>query len=140
MPVLSSIPFLMIFTCAVVVKQQQLTIKKKIRQTITDPGRIHLTDPGNPDICNVYAFYRLYKDHDIAEIEERCRKGKIGCTECKDEISSTIYKSLESFQEKRRELEKNMDKIYQVLEEGKRNVRSIASRSISVVRRKMGID
>ncbi len=125
---------------AIFLTDDEKTIKKKIRQTITDPARIHLTDPGNPDICNVYAFYKLYRNKDIREVEERCRKGQTGCTACKDEIAANIYRSLEGFQEKRRKLEKNMETVYQVLEEGKKNVRNIASKAISVVRNKMGID
>lgn len=117
------------------------TIKGKIRMMVTDPQRIHLTDPGHPDICNVFSFYKIYREAvDIEEIEKRCKEGKIGCTNCKDEIASIIYQSLEGFRTRRKELERNMDYIYQILEKGKNSVREIASRTISDVRKKMGID
>ena len=116
------------------------TIKKKVRQMVTDPGRIHPTDPGNPDICNVYEFHKIYKEKDIKEVEERCKKGKIGCTACKDEIAMAIFDSLKDFQEKRLELEKNIDRIYDILENSKKKVQKIAGKTITSVRKKMGID
>lgn len=116
------------------------TIKLKIRQMITDPERIHPTDPGHPEICNVFSFYKLYKDNNIKEIENRCKEGKIGCIKCKDEISEIIYESLKDFQLRRKEIVKNMDNIYKILENGKEHVRKIASKTIKEVREKIGID
>ncbi|MCL5772701.1 MAG: tryptophan--tRNA ligase [Actinobacteria bacterium] len=116
------------------------TIKSKIRQMITDPERIHPTDPGHPEICNVFSFYKLYKDNNIKEIENRCKEGKIGCIKCKDEISEIIYESLKDFQLRRKEIVKNMDNIYKILENGKEHVRKIASKTIKEVREKIGID
>jgi len=108
---------------------------------ITDPQRIHLTDPGNPKICNVFSFYKLYMDeHLVKEVEERCKKGLIGCTACKDEISSVIYESLADFQHKRNQLQKDLKYIYDILETGAKKVREIAGITISDVRKKMGID
>ncbi|GAH98660.1 unnamed protein product, partial [marine sediment metagenome] len=72
-----------------------------------DPKRIHLNDPGHPEVCSVFDFYKIYKEEGIEEIEKRCKQGKIGCTQCKDEISAIIYKSLEKFQEKRNEVRIN---------------------------------
>ncbi|MCL5071405.1 MAG: tryptophan--tRNA ligase [Actinobacteria bacterium] len=116
------------------------TIKTKIRQMITDPSRIHLKDPGHPDICNVFSFYKLYKGKNIEDIENRCKNGEIGCIKCKDEISEIIYNSLKDFQEKRKNLEKDMGYVYKVLEKGKDHVRSVSSKTIKNVREKIGID
>lgn len=116
------------------------TIKKKVRMMITDPERIHPSDPGHPEVCNVFTFYKIYNQEGIEGIENRCRKGEIGCTGCKDEIALVIYNSLSGFQIRRKELEKNMDFIYQTLKNGKDNVRKLAVKTISEVRRKMGID
>lgn len=116
------------------------TIHRKVRMMITDPARVYLKDPGHPEVCNVFDFYKIYKEEGIEEIENRCKQGKIGCTKCKDEISAIIYKSLERFQEKRGEIIKDLNYIYDILEEGKIKVRKIAEKTISDVRKKMGID
>ena len=94
---------------AIFLSDDHKTIKTKIRQMITDPLRVHLTDPGHPDICNVFSFYKLYKDKNMTEIESRCKNGEIGCIMCKDEISDAIYDSLKDFQEKRTQLVRDMD-------------------------------
>ena len=114
-------------------------IKKKVRKMITDPQRIHPTDPGHPDICNVFNFYQLYLEKRINKIEERCRAGEIGCTLCKDELADIIYNYLEKFRSRRKELEGNVDYIYKILEDGKNSVREISTRTIAAVRKKMGI-
>ena len=116
------------------------TISKKVRMMITDPGRIHLKDPGHPDVCNIFDFYKIYREREIEIIEQRCRDGKIGCTECKDELSGAIFESLKDFQERRNDIKKDLDYIYRILEEGKRYVIKIAEKTISDVRKKMGID
>ena len=116
------------------------SIKKKVRSMITDPKRIHLRDPGNPQVCNVFTFYKLYKDSGIEEIENRCKNGQIGCTACKDEIAGLIFDSLKDFQTKRKELENNIGYVYKILEKGKNEVREISKTTILDVRKKMGID
>jgi len=125
---------------AIFLTDDHKTIKSKIRQMITDPQRVHLTDHGHPDICNVFSFYKLYKGKNLKEIEDRCKNGEIGCIKCKDEIADTIYDSLKVFQEKRAQLAKNMDYIYNVLEVGKNHVKDVSQRTIKEVREKIGID
>ncbi len=116
------------------------TIKKKVRMMITDPERIRLKDPGHPEVCNVFSFYNIYMKENIDGIKERCKNAEIGCIECKDEIAGIIFKSLEGFQEKREKIQKDKNYIYDVLEQGKNDVVKIAGKTISDVRKKMGID
>jgi len=116
------------------------TIKKKVRQMITDPARIRKTDPGHPEVCNVFSFYKIYKSGDTEAIEVRCRKGEIGCTGCKDEMASTISDSLENFRKKRTELEKDKNLIHDILKKGSEKVSEIANITIENVRTRMGID
>jgi len=128
------------YSNAIFLSDDYNTIKSKIRLMITDPERIHPTDPGHPEICNVFSFYKLYKDNNIKEIENRCKNGEIGCIKCKDEISDIIYESLKDFQSRRKDIIKNLDSIYKILEKGKEHVRKIASKTIKEVREKVGID
>ena len=125
---------------AIFLSDDRKTIKKKVRQMITDPERIRKTDPGHPDICNVFAFYRIYMEEGISDIEERCRKGQIGCTECKDEIAGIISDSLKDFQVKREELIRDRKLIHDILKDGSDKVNKIAASVISDVRNRMGID
>lgn len=115
-------------------------IKKKVRQMVTDPERIRKTDPGHPEICNVFSFYKMYKCGSIGAIGTRCRKGEIGCTDCKDEMATIISDSLENFRSKRSKLEKDKNLIYEILENGSKKVSKIAGITIENVRTRIGID
>lgn len=125
---------------AIFLSDDRNTIRKKVRQMITDPERIRKTDPGHPDICNVFTFYKIYMNKDISGIENRCRKGEIGCTACKDELAGIISDSLEDFQEKRTALLKDKNYIYDILKTGSKKVNDVAQATISDVRSRMGID
>lgn len=125
---------------AIFLSDDYKTIKKKIRQMITDPSRIHLTDPGHPEICNVFSFYKIYKRNEIKEIEDRCTEGRIGCTRCKDEIADIIYDYLKDFQEKRKEIESDTVYVERVLSEGKEHVKKISTDAIKKVREMLGIE
>ena len=114
---------------AIFLSDDYKTIKTKIRQMITDPSRIKITDPGHPEICNVFSFYKIYLKNKTDEIENRCRDGRIGCIKCKDEIAGVIYDSLKEFQEKRK-----------ILESDTGYVRNVLSATIKIVREKLGIE
>lgn len=125
---------------AIFLSDESQVIKEKVRQMITDPERIRKTDPGHPDVCNVFSFYKIYKSGKIKDIENRCRQGEIGCTGCKDEIATIISGSLDDFRQKRVELEKNKGLIHDILENGSKKVSEIARVTINNVRTRMGID
>lgn len=116
------------------------TINKKVKMMVTDPKRIHLKDPGHPEVCNIFDFYKIYREKEIGEIERRCKEGEIGCTQCKNELSEIIFNSLEQFRKKRKSIKKDINYIYDILEDGKKYVSKIAGKLISDVRKKMGID
>ena len=125
---------------AIFLSDDYKTIKTKLRQMITDPSRIHITDPGHPEICNVFSFYKIYASDELEQIESRCREGRIGCIKCKDEIADRIYDSLRDFQEKRKILESDPDYVVKVLRNGKEYVKNVASGTIKIVREKLGIE
>jgi tryptophanyl-tRNA synthetase len=51
---------------------------------ITDPQRMRRSDPGNPDVCNVFEFHKIYSEADtVATVNADCRAARIGCVECK---------------------------------------------------------
>jgi tryptophanyl-tRNA synthetase len=52
-------------------------VEEKVRHMITDPARIRKDDPGNPDICVVYSYHKIYNQPEQAEIAENCRKARL---------------------------------------------------------------
>lgn len=116
------------------------TISQKVGQMITDPSRIKKDDPGHPDICNVYTFYKVFdKPDNITSIGEMCKKGKIGCVQCKKQLSNLVIKKMEPIRERRIELEKKPHIIEDVLRQGAVKASQIASKTLEEVRDAMKI-
>ncbi len=109
-------------------------IRKKIQSMITDPQRIRLTDPGHPDKCNVFSYYCVFLPETKNEAEQRCSKSKIGCTECKKELSGKIINLLAPLQEKRKILEKDKKHIQEILSAGQERASVLAKKTIDQVR------
>jgi tryptophanyl-tRNA synthetase len=114
-------------------------IAPMVRMMITDPGRIRKNDPGNPDICSVYSFQRIFNQEGWAGIEESCRKGEIGCVQCKNSLARWIERYLEPIYARRKELEKEPQRIDAILEEGKTKAVEVARKTMEEVRTAMGI-
>lgn len=114
-------------------------IPSRVRMMITDPGRIRKSDPGNPDICSVFAYHRIFNQDNPAEVEESCQKGSIGCVQCKTAVSTYMQNFLEPIYYKRRELEKNSQLVMDILAEGGKKARAVAQKTMEQVRQVMGL-
>lgn len=116
------------------------TVKKKIAQMKTDPARIKKDDPGHPDVCNVYTFYKAFDEEDnLMNLRAVCKKGKIGCVQCKKQLADLVIKKMEPIWYRRNELEKRPKLIYDILKQGADEVSQIASRTLEEVRDAMKI-
>lgn len=110
-------------------------IRKKVMNMFTDPARIKLTDPGHPDKCNVHSYYAIFAPEQKKEIDKRCRKAEIGCTDCKKQLAEIIIKLLEPIQEKRTNLLKDKSKIFDILKQGEKKAGDIAMQTMADVRK-----
>ena len=115
-------------------------VQKKVMSMITDPARIHKTDPGNPEVCAVYAYHKLFSEDEVPEIESMCRKGEIGCVACKKKLAQNVAKFMTPIWERRQEWLKRPDDIRDIINEGNSKAREAASRTLSDVRKAMNID
>ena len=93
-------------------------VEKKVVSMITDPKRIRKTDPGHPEECNVYSYYQVFAPQEAPEAHQWCSKALKGCVDCKKNLSVHINKELAPIREKRAQLEKNKDRIEDILKEG----------------------
>jgi tryptophanyl-tRNA synthetase len=102
---------------------------------ITDPQRAKRSDPGNPDVCNVFSFHEIYTPLEtVAQIDSECRTAKIGCVECKKLMGANLIKALEPLREKRNELASNLDQVKEIMAEGDRRARKIAQQTMAEVK------
>ncbi len=73
------------------------SIRTKSRAMVTDPARKRRTDPGNPNICPLYDWHKLFSPPDtLAWAAEGCRTAGIGCIECKTAMADNLIKWIES--------------------------------------------
>ncbi len=99
--------------------ESEEAIWEKLRHAATDPARVRRTDPGNPDICNVFAWHKLFSPVGVQEERaEGCRTARIGCIDCKKTLFTHMNAILAPIRERYHELIRQPDDILQVLEEG----------------------
>ncbi|WAC07143.1 MAG: tryptophan--tRNA ligase [Thermodesulfobacteriota bacterium] len=115
-------------------------IKEKVSQMFTDPNRKRKTDPGNPDICNVYTLHKLYSHpDDVAIINRDCRVAEIGCVECKKKLTPYLVEFLAPIQERREYYARHREAIDEILAEGNKRAQGIARQNLKEAREAMGI-
>jgi len=110
-------------------------VTKKVSQMITDPKRARRNDPGNPYICNVFSFHKLFSTKDeIMEIEKECPVAGIGCVECKKKLAQNLNVYLEPLREKRAQILSQIKRLYEILNYGSKKAREIAKSTMEEVR------
>ena len=109
--------------------------QKRVMQMVTDPNRMRLSDPGNPDICNVFTMHKIFSTpEDVKEIDTECRRAGIGCVDCKKRFAVNLNKNLEPFRNRRAEIGKNPDAVWDILHDGANRARKIAEETMVEVR------
>ena len=126
---------------AIYISDPPQEIRTKVGQMFTDPQRVKRSDPGNPDICNVFAFHKVYSSPEMVErVNVDCRRAAIGCVEDKRNLAENIVAYLAPIHEKRALYLKNPHRIEEVLEDGCRRARVISVQTMEEVRRAMRLD
>ena len=121
-------------------REEPELVKQKINKMPTDPARIKLTDPGDPNKCPVWQMHKIYSSEDTLKwVTEGCTNAKIGCIECKKPIVDGINAELEPIQEEIVKYKSNPNLIQEIIFEGSERARSVARATIEEVRDAMGI-
>ena len=115
-------------------------IAAKAAKMITDPNRKRRKDPGDPGVCNVYDFHKLYSDAaTTADVDTQCRAAAIGCVECKKIMAENLIGFLAPIREKRVYYEKRPDLVGDIIETGCRRAQDVARQTMAEVRSAMKI-
>jgi len=110
-------------------------IRNKVSQMITDPQRARRTDPGNPEVCNVFSFHQLYSGQQtVQRVDLECRKAQIGCVECKEMMAENLIRALEPLHEKRAYYKAHPDTVRAIIEDGDERARTVARKTMEEVR------
>ena len=125
---------------AIYLSDSSEVIRKKIDNAITDPARIHPTDIGHPNICNIFQYHKSFNPLGYKEIERLCKKGKIGCVACKKKLARVINDFLEPIREKRNLYKKDKRFIREILDSGNKKTKEEAEKTLELVKKAMHLD
>jgi tryptophanyl-tRNA synthetase len=116
-------------------------IRRKCKEMFTDPQRQRRSDPGRPEVCNLYDFHELMSPLDVQErVARQCRAAEIGCVDDKRLLAEILIAALEPFRRRREELMRDRDTLFDVLVEGSRRAREVAGETMEAVRAAMSLD
>jgi tryptophanyl-tRNA synthetase len=111
------------------------SIRTKSRAMVTDPARKRRTDPGNPDICPVYDWHKLFSPPETLKWSaEGCRTAGIGCIECKTAMADNLIKWIEPIRARGEEFAAHPDKVLRIIDEGSLKAREVAQKTMTRVR------
>jgi tryptophanyl-tRNA synthetase len=110
-------------------------IRKKTRRMVTDPARKLRTDPGNPDVCPVFDWHKLFSTPEVIQrIRRDCTTAAIGCVDCKQVVADALIKWIEPVRERRRAFEAKPAEVLGILDEGSKKARAVATSTMERVR------
>ena len=116
-------------------------IRQKVSQMFTDPHRIRKSDPGNPDICNVFSFHRVFSSAETVErVNRDCRGAVLGCVEDKRNLAETLVSYLAPIHEKRAFYLANQKRLDEIVAGGCARARKVAAETMAEVRAAMKIE
>lgn len=120
---------------AIFLKDSPEEIAEKTARMITDPKRMRRSDPGDPDVCNVFTFHKLYSpEQTIREVEAACRRAEIGCVECKKRMSEFLIQGIAPIRERRAYYVSRPDTVADIIVTGSSRARGSARQTIEEVR------
>lgn len=115
-------------------------IRALVATMFTDPNRVRRSDPGNPDICNLFQFHKLFSDEaTIARVDHECRTAQIGCVQDKKLLAEIMIESLAPIRARREEIARDPSIVWSALREGNAKARERAAETLALVREAMMI-
>jgi len=107
----------------------------KTAQMFTDPQRARRSDPGNPEVCNVFEFHKIYSDKEtVNTIDQECRNAQIGCVECKQKMAQNLIDVLEPIRAKREYYQERPQLVDEIIFDGSNKARKVAQQTMAEVR------
>ena len=112
----------------------------KLKGAFTDPSRLRRSDPGNPEICNIFTLHKAYSPfQEVADIDQGCRAGTWGCVDCKKKLAECINRQNAPIIEKYEGLVKRPDDVKDILRTGAGKARALALETMEQVHKLTGL-
>ena len=120
---------------AIYLSDSEEEIAKKVMSAVTDPGRIKKDDKGNPDICMVSYYHKLFSTpEEVENVCKECRAGERGCVGCKKQLIQNICDTLKPIREKRAYYEAHPEIVDKILIEGTEKARKEAKKIMKQIK------
>jgi tryptophanyl-tRNA synthetase len=125
---------------AITLSESDANIRTKTKTMKTDPARQRRTDPGNPDVCPVYDWHKLFSTPDTLKwAADGCRSAGIGCIDCKAKMADHLIEWITPVRERRTRWEKDRKGVVEVLDQGSRQAREVAQETMKNVRKAVAV-
>jgi tryptophanyl-tRNA synthetase len=115
-------------------------IRKALARAATDPARVTRADPGDPLKCNVHTLHTFFSPPEQLEwVRTGCRTAGIGCLDCKSALSENVIAHLTPIRARRAELTAAPEQVTSIVERGRARASDVAQKTMSEVRKKVGL-
>jgi len=121
----------------ITLSESDADIRAKTKVMVTDPARKRRMDPGNPDVCPVYDWHKLFSAEEPGRLEwvrKGCTTAGIGCIECKAAMAENLIKWIAPVRERRVKYEQNPKQVLEILDAGSKKARVVAQGTMERVR------
>ncbi len=115
-------------------------VLRKVKTAVTDPARIRKDDPGHPKVCTVFAYHKEFNPDFVPELEKMCKKGQIGCVDCKTRLAAALNEMLDPIREKRAYYDSHLDEVDDILRAGTARAVEAGAQTLAEVKDAMKID
>ena len=120
--------------------EEPSSIWEKLRPAATDPARVRRNDPGTPEICNIYHLHKAFSPAATVEhVAVQCRTAGWGCLDCKKVLLQSMQTELDPIRERAKEIAAHPKEVKNALDAGAEHARSVASKTMGTVKKKMGL-
>jgi tryptophanyl-tRNA synthetase len=115
-------------------------IWQKLRPAVTDPQRVRKSDPGRPEVCNVFTLHKAFSPAEtVAEVDTNCRSAAWGCIDCKKVLLGHMLTELTPIRTRAQLLAEQPAQVLDALADGARTARGIAQETMREVKERMGL-
>ncbi len=115
-------------------------VLRRVNTAVTDPARIRKSDPGHPEVCTVFSYHQAFNPGEVAQCEEDCRGGKVGCVACKRNLAGKINELLEPMRERRAHYQSRPELVDEIIMAGTERARAVGRETMRDVREAMKIN
>lgn len=124
---------------AIYLSDDSETVEKKVRAAVTDKNRISVKDPGNPDVCVVSKYYKIFNPGEYENVCSMCKNAGIGCVACKKALSACLNDLLEPFRGRRAYYEQHREEVREIIITGSEKANRIGNETAKEVKEAMHI-